>query len=70
MAIYKTRSKQTVYDLAIQLYGDLSKIGEVMKTFTDLDNVIPVASEIDVPVQTDPQALYFTNNKIIVATDI
>jgi hypothetical protein len=70
MAIYKTRSKQTVYDMAIQLYGDFSKIGEVMKTFTDLDNVIPVASEIDVPVQTDPQALYFANNKIIVATDI
>ena len=70
MAIYKTRQKQSVYDLSVQLYGDISKIGEVLKVFTDLDSNIAVASEIDVPVQTDPQAIYFSDNKIIIATDI
>lgn len=69
MATYRTRDKQNVYDLAIQLYGDLSKIGNLIKLFPNLDNEIALGSSITVEDQVDPMALYFSNNNIIVATD-
>jgi hypothetical protein len=70
MATYKTRHKQSVFDLAIQLYGDVSEVGKIMTTFTDLDNNIPVGSSLEVEATKDPIALYFGTNKIIVATDL
>jgi 3D (Asp-Asp-Asp) domain-containing protein len=69
MATYKTVTSQSVYDLSIQLYGDLSKIGNLIKLFPNLDNVIPVGSEITVETQTDPIAKYFSDRRLMVATD-
>lgn len=70
MATYKTRQKQSAFDLAVQLYGDVSEIGKVIGTFTNLNSNIPVGSSIDVTETKDPIAKYFTDNKLIVATDL
>lgn len=69
-ATYKTRYLQSVYDLAIQLYGDVSKIGNLIKLFSNLDSNITLGFGIDVPLQSDPIAQYFSTNNIIVATDL
>ncbi len=66
--IYKTRKRQSHFDLAVQLYGDFSKIGEILKNIDDINGEIPIGTIFDVPVQTDPAALFFTNKKIIVQT--
>jgi hypothetical protein len=67
--IYSTRELQNVWDLSIQLYGDVSKIGKLLELFPNLDNLIPVGSQIDLEEQDDPMAIYFSDRKIIVATD-
>lgn len=69
MATYKTVQAQSVYDLAIQLYGDLSKIGNLIELFPNLDNGIPVGSEFSYEVQTDPIAKYFQDKRIKISTD-
>ena len=69
MATYKTRDKQSVYDLAVQLYGDVSKIGNLLKNFSNLDSELALGSGITLEVQKDPIAIFFSEQKIIVATD-
>jgi hypothetical protein len=68
--IYKTRERQTVYDLSIQLFGDISQIRNLLELFPNLNGQITVGSEIAVAEQTDPMALYFTDRNLIVATDL
>jgi hypothetical protein len=68
--IYTTRERQSVYDLAIQLYGDLSKIGNILNYFPNLDDNITVGSEITLSDQEDPMAVYFKDRQIIVSTDL
>jgi hypothetical protein len=72
MATYKyyTISGQSVFDLAIQLYGDVSKIGNLIELFPNLNNIIDIGQEITVEVQTDPIAKYFSDNRLKVATDV
>lgn len=67
---YLTRQYQTVYDLTVQLYGDMSKIGILMKNFPNLNSAIDFNSEVTVTQQSDPIAKYFSDNSIIVATDL
>jgi hypothetical protein len=67
---YLTRDSQSVYDLAVQLYGDVSKIGILLKLFPNLDSAISLNSPIVVETQIDPIAIFFSDNRIIVATDI
>jgi|SRR6187549_1410704 len=67
---YKTHSYQSVYDLAVQLYGDLSKIGILLELFPNLNSSIDLNSSIMVEDQTDPIAKYFKDKRIIVATDV
>lgn len=67
---YLTRDAQSIYDLAIQLYGDASKIGILLELFPNLDSSINLNSTISVPTQVDPIALFFSSNKLIVATDV
>lgn len=68
--VYTTRSKQTVYDLAIQLYGSLSHIGNLLEYFPNLDTEIPVGSAISLTEVSDPVAVYFKDRNMIVATDL
>lgn len=67
---YITRDRQSVWDLSIQLYGDLSKIGILLEIFPNLDDGITLNTEVNVELQTDPIAQYFLDKKIIVATDL
>lgn len=67
---YLTRQYQTVYDLAVQLYGDSSKIGILLKLFPNLNSAIDFNSQITVENQVDPIAKYFLDTGIIVSTDI
>lgn len=67
-APYTIRYLQSHYDLAIQLYGDISKIGNILNYFPNLDTDIPQGSQIEVPEQDDPIAVYFKEKSIIVAT--
>lgn len=66
---YLTCDAQSIYDLAIQLYGDVSKIGILLELFPNLDSSINLNSSISVPTQIDPIALFFSSNKLIVATN-
>jgi len=66
---YLTRDLQNVYDLAVQLYGDVSKIGILLDLFPNLDEVIDLNSSIVVPDQLDPVAIYFRDSGLIVSTD-
>lgn len=66
---YTTRLLQSAYDLAIQLYGDISKIGNILNYFPNLDTNIPVGSSLTIEEQTDPIAVFFKDKGIIVSTD-
>lgn len=68
-AQYSTKKMQTVYDLAIQLYGDVSKIGSLLTAITNINNEVPLFSALTVEEQKDPIVKYFIDNNIIVATD-
>lgn len=67
--IYKTRKLQSHFDLVIQLYGDFSKIGEILINIGDINGEIPLGTSFDVPVQNDPTALLFSSRGTIVQTD-
>ena len=67
--IYKARKLQSHFDLVVQLYGDFSKIGEILKNIDDINGEIPLGTSFNVPVQNDPAALFFSNRGIIVQTD-
>lgn len=64
---YKTRYLQSHFDLAVQLYGDFSQIGQVLRNIDDINGNIPLGQVITLDEQTDPTAKYFANR--IVATD-
>lgn len=70
MAQYKTRYLQSHFDLAVQLYGDISKIGEILGNIADINGQIPIGTAFNVPAQDDPAALFFTQFNLIVQTDI
>lgn len=65
--IYRTHNLQSHFDLAVQLYGDISKIGEILIKISDINGNIPIGTIFTIPEQTDPQAIYFKNK--VVATD-
>ena len=67
---YVTRSGQTAYDLAIQLYGNLSNIGKILELFPNLNNAIGFNSSISIEVQNDPIAKFFLDRRVIVSTDV
>ena len=69
IGFYKARKLQSHFDLAVQLYGDLSKIGEVLKNIDDINGEIPLGLSFDVPLQTDPAAIFFSSSGTIVQTD-
>jgi hypothetical protein len=67
---YLTKSYQNVYDLAVQVYGDISKIGILLELFPNLDVSINLSSSIMVDDQADPIAKYFKDKRIVVSTDV
>jgi hypothetical protein len=67
---YVVRFKQSVYDLAVQLYGDVSKVGIILKLFPILDTDVPLGSIITLTPQKDPIAIYFKDRGLIVCTEV
>lgn len=67
--IYKTRKRQSHFDLAVQLYGDFSKIGEILKNIDDINGEILMGTIFDIPTQTDPTAIFFSSRGLFVQTD-
>lgn len=64
--IYLTRDAQSVYDLAVQLYGTVSNIGKLLEKFPNLDDEVPFNSPISIVDQSDPVVSFFKNK--VVAT--
>lgn len=56
---------QSVYDIALQFYGDLSGLGKVMRSVTDLDDAIPAGSSFQVDVVNEPNVSYFAKRGIV-----
>lgn len=67
MTYYKTRYLQSHFDLAVQLYGNVSQIGEILRNISDINGNIPLGSVFEVEPQTDKIAKYFVGK--VVATD-
>lgn len=61
--------RQNVYDLAIQVYGDLSKIGLLLEKFPNLNNSATLGTSYSFDTQIDPIAVYLKQNRVVVATD-
>lgn len=61
---YLSKSNQSHWDLAIQLYGDISQIGEILKNNTDINGDIALNTAFVTPVPKDPQAVYFLNKTV------
>lgn len=64
--VYSVRKNQSVYDLAIQLYGNLSNIGKLLEIFSNLNDEVPIGSAIALEKQDDPIVTFFKNK--VVAT--
>lgn len=50
--LYFTAELQSVYDLAIQLYGDISGLINMVSIFSDLNNILTKGTQIS-PINTD-----------------
>lgn len=66
--IFLTRKDQTVFDLAVQLYGNVSKIGSLLQAFPNLNGEIPLNTSIDIIEQSDPIVKYFKDRNLIPST--
>lgn len=66
---FLTRDKQNIYDLSLQLLGDISKIGILMELFPNLNYDIPLNSPVTLETQKDPIAKFFLDRGVIVSTD-
>ncbi len=56
---------QSVYDIALQFYGDLSGLGKVMRSVSDLDAIIPAGSSFQVDIVSEPNVSYFAKRGIV-----
>jgi len=66
--VYLVGTKQTIYDLACQLFGNAQKLTDLINAFPDLNNEITVGSPFSYTPSIDPIALLFTQRRVIVAT--
>ncbi len=64
---YTARKLQSHFDLAVQLYGDVSQIGEILRNVSDINGEIPLGTVFSFPEQTDPIAKFFKDK--VVQTD-
>lgn len=67
MATVKTilsKAGQSVHDIALQFYGDLSGLGKVIRSVDNLDTPIPMGTAIVVDVVNEPVVLHLEKYKI------
>lgn len=64
---YKTREFQSIFDLAVQLYGDISRIDEILPTIRNLGTKIEFGTSVTYTPTKDPVSLFFQNKVIATA---
>ena len=73
MATYTIKEGQTIFDVALQLYGDVSEVYTIIKAnptqlTSILDRNLP-GKIIEYTIQDNPIANYFSTNQITIATE-
>ena len=63
---YNARDFQSVFDVAVQLYGDISRIDEILPIIRNLGTKIAFGTHITYTPTKDPVSLFFQNK--VVAT--
>lgn len=63
---YIIASLQTIYDLAIQLYGDINKISQLLSYFSDINSELSGTIAFS---STSPIVKYFSDRGIIIQTN-
>ena len=66
---YSTHEGQTIFDLAIQLFGDINKIGEVTKFITELNARASPFTKLTVNLPDNNITRFFADRTLIIATD-
>ena len=71
MKIYRTRQGQSIFDIAIQLYGNEEFANEILKNNSNLDinTTIPSGTNISYNEENAILPQYFIDKKIDVTTD-
>lgn len=62
--VYITRDAQSIYDLSVQLYGTVSDIGKLLEKFPNLNNEVPLNSNIDIVAEQDPIISFFSEKVV------
>jgi predicted nuclease of predicted toxin-antitoxin system len=72
MASYTIKEGQTIFDVVLQLYGDMDKMYEFIQLNpTKIASILErnlVGKEVEYEVQDNEIANYYKNNNIIIAT--
>ena len=61
---YSAIDYQSVFDVAVQLYGDISRIDEILPIIRNLGTKIDVGTPIVYTPNFDPVSLFFSKRKI------
>lgn len=61
---------QSVYDMSLQIFGNLTGLKNVLQVHENLDEKIPIATAFERQESKDPMVRYYLNNRIIVQTFI
>lgn len=67
--VYSVRQSQSVYDLAVQLYGTISNIGKLLEIFPNLNIQVPFGSVINLEDQADPIVTFFKGKVVATFSD-
>lgn len=61
---------QSVYDMSLQIFGNLTGLKNVLQVHENLDEKIPISTSFERKESKDPMVKYYLNNGIIVQTFI
>lgn len=70
MKVWSSHLGQSIFDLTIQFYGDLSGLGTVIRSVPGIDSAVPVGTSITVDEINEPNVKNYANKNIIPASDI
>lgn len=65
---FYARDFQSVYDVSLQLFGNLTGLGSVLLVHQNLDQKATIGTEFTVTETSDPMVDYYLKNKIISQT--
>jgi hypothetical protein len=70
MKVWPSHFGQSIFDLAIQFYGDLSGLGKIIRSVPDIDNDVPVGTLVTVDEVNEPNVINYAKKNIIPASDV